>query len=286
MRSSGVINRHDLLVLDDGRHFVARTYGWPFGEPETVDRQAKEEWLLPRLRDAGVPVPEGVGSVPGAILTSYIDGLLLAETPRDLSAWADAGRTLAIAHQIEFDAVGLVVAGGVDPFAEGGWGLWQEAHCKRHASRLVAKRPELLIDLDELEAILATARPVLDVAPIRLVHTDCHPWNVLVRDGRCVAWLDWEFAWAADPTWDFVRNEFVRISDIGPTPKAFYDGYGQRPDPLRFGVCELSMYLWMAKLDAEHCRDAEDQTAAGPRLWPPSNVRAGHRPLRDLAVQP
>lgn len=260
----GVINQHDLIVLDDGRRFVSRKYGWPFDEPETVDRQAKEEWLLPLLRDAGVPVPEIVASVTGAVLTKYIEGEALADTPGDLEAWADAGRTLAIAHQVRFDAAGLVVAHGVEPFPEGNWASWLAAHCDRHAERLWAKRPDVQVDREDLASALSLARPTLDAAPVRLVHTDSHPWNVLVREGRCVAWLDWEFAWAADPTWDFVRNEFVRIRDIGPTPEAFYKGYGQTPDPLRFAVCELALYLWMAN-DARYFDHAPVTYAAAER---------------------
>src|SRR5688500_15060897 len=99
MSSLGVINEHDLIELDDGSRYVARTYGWPWGEPEPFDRQAKEEWLLPLLLDAGVPVPEIVGSVPGAILMRFVEGDLLGQVPEDLSAWTDSGRTLALAHE-------------------------------------------------------------------------------------------------------------------------------------------------------------------------------------------
>jgi aminoglycoside phosphotransferase (APT) family kinase protein len=244
--TQGAINRHDLVVLEDGSQFVARTYRWPFDEPSTIDRQSKEEWLLPLLREASVPVPEVIASVPGAVLTSYVAGELLAEVPTDLRAWTDAGRTLAIAHEIVFDRAGLVVAGGVDPFREGSWGAWTVGDCERNAVRLAARRSDLRVDPAEVRAVVAAAQPLLDAQPVRLLHNDPHPWNILVRGGRCVAWLDWEFAWAADPTWDLVRNALFRMTDIGPTPKEFYEGYGREPDPVLFAVGELVLYLWMA----------------------------------------
>ena len=82
--TQGAINRHDIVVLEDGSRLVARAYEWPLDKPQTIDRQAKEEWLLPLLREAGVPVPEIIASVPGAVLTSYADGELLADAPTDL----------------------------------------------------------------------------------------------------------------------------------------------------------------------------------------------------------
>jgi aminoglycoside phosphotransferase (APT) family kinase protein len=242
----GLINRHDVVVLDDGSRFVARTYGWPFAEPETIDRQAKEVWLLAVLEKAGVPVPQVVVSVPGAILMRYVDGELLGNAPTDVRGWADAGRTLALAHEIAFARPGLVIAGGVEPFQEGSWGSWQIANCERHATRLALRRSDLRVDLTEIRGVLTKAQSLLDSQPVRLIHNDPHPWNVLVRNGRCVSWLDWEFAWAADPTWDLVRNALFRVTDIGSTPKEFYEGYGREPDPVLFAIYELAVNLWMA----------------------------------------
>jgi aminoglycoside phosphotransferase (APT) family kinase protein len=187
----GLINRHDVVVLDDGSRFVARTYGWPFAEPETIDRQTKEVWLLAVLEEAGVPVPQVVASVPGAILMRYVDGELLGDAPSDVRAWAD-------------------------------------------------------VDLTEIRGVLTKAQSLLDLQPVRLIHNDPHPWNVLVRNGRCVSWLDWEFAWAADPTWDLVRNALFRVTDIGSTPREFYEGYGRESDPTLFAIYELAVNLWMA----------------------------------------
>jgi aminoglycoside phosphotransferase (APT) family kinase protein len=51
--------------------------------------------------------------------------------------------------------------------------------------------------------------PLLDSRPVRLLHNDSHPWNILVDsvsgDWRVTGWLDWEFAWSGDPAWDIAR---------------------------------------------------------------------------------
>ena len=70
---------------------------------------------------------------------------------------------------------------------------------------------------------------------------------------RCSAWLDWEYAWSGDPTWDLARLEIFRLKPIGPTPAAFYEGYGIVPNDPEWSIYELSIYLWMANqyLDGE-----------------------------------
>ena len=62
----------------------------------------------------------------------------------------------------------------------------------------------------------------------------------------CSGWLDWEFAWVGDPTWDLVRMDLIRTRPIGPSPQAFYDGYGKEPGEPYRSIYELSILLWMA----------------------------------------
>lgn len=83
-----------------------------------------------------------------------------------------------------------------------------------------------------------------------LLHNDPHPWNVLVEETdhgwECSGWLDWEHAWVGDPVWDLVRMDLFRRKPIGPTPQAFWDGYGSPPSEPRRSFYELQINLWMA----------------------------------------
>jgi hypothetical protein len=63
---------------------------------------------------------------------------------------------------------------------------------------------------------------------------------------ECSGWLDWEYAWVGDPDWDLVRMDLFRTKPIGPTPSAFYEGYGAVPADLPRQVYALHIHLWMA----------------------------------------
>jgi aminoglycoside phosphotransferase (APT) family kinase protein len=107
------------------------------------------------------------------------------------------------------------------------------------------------------------AIPRLDHRPVRLLHNDPHPWNILVdRVGsgwQCTGWLDWEFAWAGDPAWDIARLDIFRLKDIGPTPDAFTAGYGLPRVPVVSDLYEFAIMLWMS-----------NQAAAGDELLLPT----------------
>lgn len=249
--SQGLINTHWLVTTDDGEQLVLRKYGWPWPGVEPFDRCAKEAWLLPRLEQAGVPAPRLVAVVDDGLLLRFVDGTTLADCPaRTSTVWRNVGAALRAVHGADIglgDApAGMIVAGGVEPF-EGGWATWHVSNTFDHARRLADARPELRIDVDRCVAVVEAARPLIDARPLGLVHTDANPWNVLVGDaGTGAAWLDWEFAWWADPLYDFVRMCWARKYDVGPIPPAFFDGYGGDPtdDPV-FDVYTLGFWLWM-----------------------------------------
>ena len=248
----GYVNDHAGIALADGTRLVVRRYRWPWPGDEPFDRGAKEAWLLPLLTGHAIPVPELLATTYGAALFTRVDGELLAEHADAEHAWRDLGASLRRVHSLDFgfDAAGLVVSGGMAPFEEGTWGAWHVANAFSHATRLAASRPDLRIDVTAIGDVMEWARPLLDARPIRLLHNDPHPWNVLVHpvDGvwRLAAWLDWEFAWAADPQYDLMKNGLQRVSDIGPTPSSFYEGYGSGLEEPWFSLYALGFHLWMA----------------------------------------
>lgn len=253
--SVGLLNAHYLVTLTSGSRFVVRRYGWPWGPTEPFDRMSKEAWLLSRLASAGVPAPQFIAADrhgnEAALLMSYVEGVPLGVIDdRTDAMWRATGSALRTVHEADIgmqdQPAGLLLDGHVDEFV-GGWGQWHVRNTGEHAERLAAARPELTIDVDRCVAVVDAARPLIDARPIGLVHTDANPWNVLVRnDSNEAVWLDWEFAWIADPLYDFVRMTLARKRDLGPLPSALFEGYGGDPtaDPV-FDLYALGFHLWM-----------------------------------------
>ena len=252
----GSTNRN-WIVSDGERRYFLREYRWPFDGPDDLDRPEKEAWLGDLLHARQVPAPrvlwrvESVRSV--ASLSTFLPGQHLGDVPvACASAWRSAGTILARIHTIRIgrgDKAGMIAGRSVRPFAEGSWGRWQAANAVRHATA-VAQRGDYPVDPELVGRVYRKAVPLLDSRPVRLLHNDPHPWNILVdRDGptwRCTGWLDWEFAWTGDPAWDIARMDIFRLKDIGPTPEAFTGGYGSPRVPIISGLYEFAIVLWMS----------------------------------------
>jgi aminoglycoside phosphotransferase (APT) family kinase protein len=161
---------------------------------------------------------------------------------------------------------GVIAGRSVRPFAEGSWGRWQLANAVTHATT-VAARGDFPVDPGRVKRVYGRAVPLLDRRPVRLLHNDPHPWNILVdQQGsrwHCTGWLDWEFAWAGDPAWDVARLDIFRLKDIGPTPESFIIGYGAPRAPIVSALYEFAIMLWMS-----------NQAAAGDMLLLPTYRRA------------
>ena len=256
MEATGYMNRHELISLRDGSRLVARHYGWPWGgDGEPIDRMAKELALLRHFEAHAAPTPRALAGVrhdatTAALLMVFEPGVLLAECAGDVESWRAAGAALRAVHDLPLPAP-LVSAEGIGLVTEhlttradepATWGEWHVDNTRRHATeaRISDEQRRRAIDLAEV------ARPLLDAAPRRLIHTDANAWNVLIGPDRRAVWLDWEFAWFADPSYDFVRMVNARKTDIGPTPQAFFDGYGVAgpPQPLH-DFYTLGFMLWM-----------------------------------------
>jgi len=259
---TGVTNRTSLVELQDETRYILREYEWPYDTDDDLQRVEKELYLHDLLLKHGVPVPaiiahhdEESGRAvlmefkPGQLLGNVVDSLTDGQRAQ---AWRTVGAALRKVHAIQLPdhRAGLIVGERVRPFEEGSWGEFHYHQAARHAENLLKRDTELRLDLASMKCVLKQAVPLLNERPLVLLHNDPHPWNVLVHEGagqwRCSAWLDWEYAWSGDPTWDLARLEIFRLKPIGPTPAAFYEGYGEAPKDPEWTIYELSIYLWMA----------------------------------------
>ena len=265
----GVTNRTSLVILQDDSRFILREYEWPYDSGDDLRRLEKELYLHDLLLKYGVPVPAIVakhedGSA-SAVLMEYKPGQLLGNVVDTLpetqcsEVWRAVGAALRKVHSIQRPdkCAGVIVGEGVQPFEEGSWGDFHYHQATRHAINLLKRDMGFSYDLGSMKRVLKQAIPVLNERPLVLLHNDPHPWNVLVHEvaghWTCSAWLDWEYAWSGDPVWDLARLDLFRLKPIGPTPAAFFEGYGKTPKDPEWTIYELSIYLWMANqyLDGE-----------------------------------
>ena len=266
---TGVTNRTSLVRLRDDTRYILREYEWPYATDDDLQRVEKELYLHDLLLKHDVPVPAIVAHLDDesgrAVLMEFKPGSLLGNVVGSLTdgqraqAWQAVGAALRKVHSIQLPdrCPGLIVGDRVRPFEEGTWGEFHYHQAVRHSENLLKRDLELRFNLSSMKRVLKQAVPLLNERPLILLHNDPHPWNVLVHevDGQwgCSAWLDWEYAWSGDPTWDLARLEIFRLKPIGPTPAAFYEGYGIVPNDPEWSIYELSIYLWMANqyLDGE-----------------------------------
>lgn len=249
-----------IVEVEGGQRFVVREYRWPYQEREP-DRIRKEPVLHQLLRTNGIPAPEVLATAEvdrAAALLEYMPGRPLGEITNQLTAqsrvqaWWSVGKVMRRVHSIDYptDHAGVIVGEKVRPFDEESWGGFCRGDMIQPAIRLQKRRPDLHIDLDRLRTLGDRLLRVLDDTPRVLLHNDSHPWNVLVQETEggweCSGVLDWEHAWVGDPTWDLVRMDLFRLRPIGPTPNAYWQGYGRHPTEPEASFYELQISFWMA----------------------------------------
>jgi aminoglycoside phosphotransferase (APT) family kinase protein len=244
----------------------------------------KEAYLSGLLRRHAVPAPEtlavAVGEHGVATLSTRLPGVRLdraTETlPEDArrQAWRSAGETLRRAHGISFPQAGEIVGERVEPFPAP-WGDRMTDSLAADLRWLQAAVGGPPADPGLLERVAAAAPGALRDAPVRLLHNDALPQNVLVAPGpggwRCTGWVDWECARAGDPLWDVATLDF---RPAGLVPDAFHAGYGAPPPEPQASVYELLMAVWRTRAELE-----------GPWAWrwPPPAARLAY--LRELPAR-
>lgn len=265
--TAGRVNTTTAIEVD-GTRFAVRAYGWPFGGAPAFDRRAKEVVWATRLATGDVPVAaflatadvETPGGVVQGALLEFVEGELLGtvaarDPAADLTeAWRGAATALQLAHLVPtgVEGPGMLTADGVQPFEEGSFARRIVLQSVLRARRLHGPASGGLVDAGRIEALGPALETALGTAEAGLAHSDANPWNGMVHQGadgrwRFRAWLDWEFAWSADPQYDHVRATVQRFTDIGPTPESWWDGYGSRPDPVHQEAYALHYLLWKAE---------------------------------------
>jgi aminoglycoside phosphotransferase (APT) family kinase protein len=175
----------------------------------------KEAYLSGLLAARDVPAPRVLAAVTGeevGVLSTYVEGIGLDQALRSLtrhelaSAWRSVGDVLRGVHEIRLGTAGEIVGDRIEPFAAG-WAAWSTGQL---AEDLVWLRDQVAdstpISAARIERFAELARDALSDAPVRLIHNDVLPQNIVVAPGtdgwRCTGVLDWEFARAGDPRSD------------------------------------------------------------------------------------
>jgi aminoglycoside phosphotransferase (APT) family kinase protein len=221
--SGGLRNTNYRVRLPAGAA-VLRLY---VAEPAACPREVA---LLGLLREV-VPVPRVLDARPTAdppwALVEFVEGVRMDRSPDIAEPAYDAGAVLAAIHAFPLDRVAHVDLNRYSDPAYSTANIFDAA--------LGFARPYLTQQLaDRAVAVVREHAARLAVQDTTLQHSDYKPWNLLVRDGRVAAVLDWEFAFAG-PRLNDIGN-FIRYSDRQPLEylTRFADGYqaagGTLPD--------------------------------------------------------
>jgi aminoglycoside phosphotransferase (APT) family kinase protein len=219
-------------IVHNGRPMVLRRP--PLGHVLATAHDMRREYtVLTALYPTQVPVPRTFGYCPdenviGApfYLMAKVDGTVY-RTAKHLEALApEAGQalgtaladTLAALHAVEPQSVGLADFGRPDGFLG--------RQLRRWRKQLEASYTRPLPGAEELFDRLAATEPASGRSAI--VHGDYRLDNVIVRDGRIAAVLDWEMSTLGDPLTD-LGMACVYWDGVGGFGDAFPPSPGERP---------------------------------------------------------
>lgn len=220
--SRGVIN-HATLVNET---FVIRfdTLGTSFPKPGSGPlsrtRFLSEAFACHLLADRGLPTPQVVALDDSRqilrypyLITTRLPGQPLIElwnelepTTRQTLAY-QAGEWLARMHYVTFKRFGQLKDILPEQNPPGGFDQWAE-YVVDHCQRFLTSAEKLgALDQQTIQAItsrMERAQSQLEIVQIgSLIHSDYHFENLLAENGRLTGLIDLEWAFSADPTWDF-----------------------------------------------------------------------------------
>jgi len=201
----------------------------------------REHRIVSALAGSEVPVPPTFGlcrdpEVNGAPF--YIMKFVPGVVPHNLEAMegvSEADRhsfgmhlidVLGKLHSIDPDDVGLGALGRKEGYLE--------RQLKRWTGQWEATMTDEIPDMDECQRLLHEDIP--EQVGSAIVHGDYRPGNMIVRDGRMQALLDWELCTLGDPLADlgYLLNVWILPGELGADLSAA--GGGGFPD--RDFLCE------------------------------------------------
>jgi aminoglycoside phosphotransferase (APT) family kinase protein len=273
----GAGSRNSAYVVDDA--LVTRF--------NTLDRDLpkfrSERIALELLAPTGVPVPRVVALDESRRIVPYdyliatrLPGINLLESvptlkPDQMRRLAfDAGLCLARIHAVNLDGFGKLRDLADAPFA-----TWADSFANYAARQIEAGVRSGVLAAEpraRLRGVLDRAKSMLDrVTRAALVHSDFHYENLLQDAGRLSGVLDFEWALAGDPSYDFIAAAW-REAMIPSSESAFAAGYRSiRPlgadHEVRRDVYALFFWLEIAARRTEQA-DPEDARRAMNHLPP------------------
>lgn len=211
---------------------------------ERIEDFLKEQWVMTRVHEKGVPTPEilQVGTEPVSVpymVSRRVEGRNAVHHPQRLAIAHEMGRLLAIIHTISTSGYGTTFDWSRNvlsrnetwaDFLRDEWEVDGRISALEQQQMLDDTRCRLLRDIVE-QMGRWTAPPVLN-------HGDMRLKNVLVdEEGRIVALIDWEDARSyPPPCWDLA----LALHDLSIDAKeSLVEGYGLAGEQMR----ELSPFL-------------------------------------------
>lgn len=220
------------LELPGGEHHrvVLRRLGaaeWKQHDPEVMIREYR---ILRALRGLDLPVPEPLlfdrGELFGspALVMEWVDGTTGLPDRERSSAVEQMAHFLAALHAVDTTALADLPR--------------REDPVSGALKYLADSAPA------ELRALLEARGPLGEPFQPSLLHGDFWPGNILWREHRIAAVLDWEDAALGDPLSDLATARLELLHGAGAeSAEAFTRHYvaasGIRPDPDRLAVWEL-----------------------------------------------
>ncbi|HET9017592.1 MAG TPA: phosphotransferase family protein [Thermomicrobiaceae bacterium] len=246
------------------RHLVLRRYGDVAlrQDPEIAEHEFR---LLRTARAAGLPVPmsHGFDATGGPLGRAYLVTDLVDGAPEDVPADPDAlarrmAEQLAAIHRLDLEGRGLVFLPRIDD-------LVIDLLLRRPAV------PDEALDEDRVRQALGRAWPPARHNPAALLHGDFWPGNLLWRDGRLVAVIDWEDAALGDPLADLANSRLELLWAHGPGVMEHFTACYHELNPI--DLTDLPCWeLWAALRPAGHLGEYATGDAARERA-----MVKGHR---------
>ncbi len=183
---------------------------------ESAHDMGREHRIIFALRDTEVPVPKTFGlcqdkEVNGAdfYVMDFVEGLVLNDSVISATLSEEERRSVGLhvidilcrLHAVDMEAVGLGDLGRKDAYLS--------RQLKRWTRQWEASKTHDIPEMEESARLLSETMP--EQVGASIVHGDYRLGNMIVREGRVQAILDWELCTLGDPLADvgYILNNWV-----------------------------------------------------------------------------